>query len=36
MPGTTDECVRQAIEISNRLTRSYRENFGRGASNVKR
>ena len=35
MPGTPDDRVRQAIEISNQLTRSHRESFGRGASNVK-
>ena len=30
-----DDRVRQAVEISNQLTRSHRESFGRGASNVK-
>jgi len=37
MQGTPDENERgrQAIEISNQLTRSHRESFGRGASNVK-
>ncbi len=30
-----DDRARQAIEISNELTRSHRESFGRGASNVK-
>lgn len=30
-----DDRVRQAIEISNQLTRSHRESFGRGAGNVK-
>ena len=35
MEGTPDDRVRQAIEISNQLTRSHRESFGRGASNVK-
>ena len=29
-----DAC-RQAVEISNQLTRSHRESFGRGAGNVK-
>jgi uncharacterized protein YbcI len=31
----TDDRLRQAIEISNQLTRSHRESFGRGPSNVK-
>lgn len=37
MPASppADDRVRQAIEISNQLTRSHRESFGRGASNVK-
>jgi uncharacterized protein YbcI len=30
-----DDRVRQAVEISNELTRSHREHFGRGAGNVK-
>jgi uncharacterized protein YbcI len=30
-----DDRVRQAVEISNQLTRSHREHFGRGAGNVK-
>ncbi len=33
--GLSDDRLRQAVEISNRLTRSHRESFGRGASNVK-
>jgi uncharacterized protein YbcI len=33
--ATTDDRLRQAIEISNALTRSHREHFGRGPSNVK-
>ena len=35
MTGPSDDRARQAIEISNQLTRSHRESFGRGASNVK-
>jgi uncharacterized protein YbcI len=36
MSGTSaDDRLRQAIEVSNQLTRSHRESFGRGASNVK-
>ncbi len=31
----TDDRGRQAVEISNQLTRSHREHFGRGAGNVK-
>lgn len=30
-----DDRSRQAVEISNELTRSHREHFGRGAGNVK-
>ena len=30
-----DDRARQAVEISNQLTRSHRESFGRGAGNVK-
>jgi uncharacterized protein YbcI len=30
-----DDRSRQAVEISNQLTRSHREHFGRGAGNVK-
>ena len=30
-----DDRARQALEISNELTRSHREQFGRGAGNVK-
>ena len=33
--AAADDRLRQAIEISNALTRSHRENFGRGPSNVK-
>jgi uncharacterized protein YbcI len=32
---TQDNRSRQAVEISNQLTRSHREHFGRGAGNVK-
>jgi uncharacterized protein YbcI len=35
MPSTPNDLSRQAIEISNQLTRSHREHFGRGAGNVK-
>jgi len=35
MPSTPSDLSRQAIEISNQLTRSHREHFGRGAGNVK-
>lgn len=35
MSGPSDDRARHAIEISNQLTRSHRESFGRGASNVK-
>lgn len=35
MPTTPNDLSRQAIEISNALTRSHREHFGRGAGNVK-
>jgi len=35
LTGPSDDRARQAIEISNQLTRSHRESFGRGASNVK-
>ena len=35
MESSSDDRVRQAIEISNQLTRSHRESFGRGAGNVK-
>ena len=34
-PMPVDDRVRQAVEISNELTRSHREQFGRGAGNVK-
>jgi uncharacterized protein YbcI len=30
-----DDGARLAVEISNQLTRSHRESFGRGAGNVK-
>ena len=33
--ASADDRLRQAIEISNALTRSHRENFGRGPGNVK-
>lgn len=32
---TAEDRLRQAIEISNQLTRSHRESFGRGPGNVK-
>ena len=32
---TVEDRSRQAVEISNQLTRSHREHFGRGAGNVK-
>ena len=35
MPTTPNDLSRQAVEISNELTRSHREHFGRGAGNVK-
>lgn len=35
MQTTQDDRSRQAVEISNQLTRSHREHFGRGAGNVK-
>ena len=35
MQTTLDDRSRQAVEISNQLTRSHREHFGRGAGNVK-
>ena len=34
-PMPVDDRVRQAVEISNELTRSHRDHFGRGAGNVK-
>lgn len=35
MNAPPDDRARQAIEISNRLTQSHRESFGRGAGNAK-
>ena len=35
MQTTLEDRSRQAIEISNQLTRSHREHFGRGAGNAK-
>ncbi len=35
MQTTLEDRSRQAVEISNQLTRSHREHFGRGAGNVK-
>ena len=35
MQTTPEDRSRQAIEISNQLTRNHREHFGRGAGNVK-
>ncbi len=35
MQITVEDRSRQAVEISNQLTRSHREHFGRGAGNVK-
>ena len=35
MQITAEDRSRQAVEISNQLTRSHREHFGRGAGNVK-
>ena len=35
MQTTPEDRSRQAVEISNQLTRSHREHFGRGAGNVK-
>ena len=35
MQITPEDRSRQAVEISNELTRSHREHFGRGAGNVK-
>ena len=35
MVGSPDARSRQAVEISDALTRSHREHFGRGAGNVK-
>src|SRR4029079_10816939 len=35
MPTSSDDRGRQAVEISNALTRSHRDHFGRGAGSVK-
>jgi uncharacterized protein YbcI len=35
MQPDADDRLRQAIEISNEMTRTHRESFGRGPSNVK-
>ena len=35
MPGSPNDRGRQAVEISNALTRSHRDHFGRGAGSVK-
>jgi len=35
MASSTDDRGRQAVEISNAMTRSHRDHFGRGAGSVK-